>query len=217
MKGSDPTNCPFQVGSQTAEHESARSAVTKSREGKSALGLPGSSGGLGVSQSGEAKTQAVGKRTTVGIVKVSRQKLLIEPVIFGRRSPVRWEKSAIIKVASGRKHLMTRRCKRRRHESRVSWSNWGGPARFRQRSGVKTIRWVDPFNQPSALAEASLPRTGTSGCLGISLGIRRNAESRGKVLQGVGDAHSSVDGKDNITLSERRGISLRTQPLKGET
>jgi len=39
--------------------------------------------GLVISRSGEAKTQAVGGRTAVGIVKVSRRVLLIEPGVFG--------------------------------------------------------------------------------------------------------------------------------------
>jgi hypothetical protein len=60
---------------------------------------------------------------------VNWQGLLTEPVSLGSRSSARWEKAAIIGVASGRMHPMTRRCKRRRHVSRVWRSNWGGPPR----------------------------------------------------------------------------------------
>jgi hypothetical protein len=70
--------------------------------------------------------------------------LLTESVSFGSRSPVRparrqaggWEKAAIIGVASGQEHPVTRRCKRRRHGSRVSRSNWGGPASFPPGRGI---------------------------------------------------------------------------------
>ncbi len=130
LQQTTPVNCSLQTGSLTAEQGTARSAVTKSPEGKSPLGLPGLKGGLVVSPSGEAKTQAVGKRTTASIVKVNGPVLLTEPVRIGSRSPVRWEKAANIGVASGQEHSMARRCKRRRHGSRVSRSNWGGPARF---------------------------------------------------------------------------------------
>jgi hypothetical protein len=136
LQQTTPVNCSLQTGSLTAEPKSARSAVTKSPEGNSLLGLPGSRGGLVVSPSGEAKTQAVGKRTTVSIVKVNGPVLLTAPVRFGSRSPVRWEKAAIIGVASGHTHPVTRRCKRRRHGSRVSRSNWGGPASFPPARGI---------------------------------------------------------------------------------
>jgi len=130
LQRTTPVNCSLQTGSQTAGFRGgeARSAVTKSPEGNSLLGLPGLRGGLGVSRSGEAKTQAAGKRTSVSIGKVNGQAWLTEPVIFGSRSPARWEKAAIIEVASGHEHSMTRRCKRRRHGSRDWRSNWGGPA-----------------------------------------------------------------------------------------
>jgi len=124
-----PVNCSLQTGSLTAGFRGgeARSAVTKSREGNSSI-----RGELVVSPSGEAKTQAVGKRTSASIVKVNWPVLLTEPAILGSRFPARWEKAAIIEVASGQTHSMTRRCKRRRHVSRVRRSNWGGPARSPQ-------------------------------------------------------------------------------------
>lgn len=51
--------------------------------------------------------------------------------------------------------------------------------------------------------------------LEISDGITRNAESRGKALWGVGDAHSSDDGERSITPPERRGISRSVFLVKG--
>ncbi len=132
-----PVNCSLQTGSLTAEHECARSAVTKPPEGNFLVGLPASREGLVVSPSGEAKSQAVGKRTSASIVKVIWRGLLTEPGIFGSRSPVLWEKAAIIGVASGQEHSMTRRCKRRRHVTRVSRSNWGDPARFPLGDGIR--------------------------------------------------------------------------------
>ena len=184
LKGATPVNCSLQTGSLTAEHRGARSAVTKSPEGNSPVGLPASRGGLGVSLSGEAKSQAAGKRTSVSIVKVNWRGLLTEPASLGSRSPVRWEKAAIIAVASGQTHALTRRCKRRRHGTRVSRSNWGGPPRFL--SGDR-----------------------------ISDGTRRNAERRCDAVVGVGDAHSSEEGRASITRSERRGISRRVFPTGG--
>lgn len=136
LKGTTPVNCSLQTGSLTAEPRTARSAVTKSPVGNSPVGSPTSRRGLVVSPSGEAKTQAVGKRTTAGIVKVIRQALLTEPGNLGSRSSVRWEKAAIGGVASGHTHPLTRRCKRWRHVSRVRRSNWGRPARFPWRHGI---------------------------------------------------------------------------------
>ena len=214
LQRTTPVNCSLQTGSLTAEHTGARSAVTKSREGKSLLGLPGSRGGLRVSPSGEAKTQAVGKRTSASIVKVNWQALLTEPASLGSRSPVRWEKVAIIEVASGQTHSMTRRCKRRRHGSRVRRSNWGGPARFWTNRG-KTKQRVDPLPQPRAITATSPWRSGTSRCHRISDGTRRNAERRGDAVLGVGDAHSSEDHGGSKTLWERRGISRSVFPTGG--
>lgn len=184
LERTTPVNGSHQTGSLTAEHGCARSAVTKSPEGNFLVGLPASREGLVVSPSGEAKSQAAGKRTTASIVKVNWRGLLTEPGIFGSRSPVRWEKAAIIGVASGQEHPVARRCKRRRHVTKVSRSNWGGPAQF-----------------PSGD--------------GISDGTRRNAERRCEAVEGVGDAHSSVDDKGSKTLSERRGISRSEIPTGG--
>ena len=46
--------------------------------------------------------------------------------------------------------------------------------------------------------------------------IRWNAESLTKASEEVGDAHSSdmKDERDNITLSEPRGVSLKTTVTK---
>ena len=211
MTRKDPANCPIRAGSLTAVPRMAeRSAVTKSQEGKSPeKGMTRSQPKRQDEDTGRRKTND--RRHRKGELAAIADRASEQ---LGGRSPVRWEKSDITWEVDGREHQVTRRCKRRRHVLNDSLSNWGGPARFRQRSGVKTTRWVDPFNQPSALAEASLPRTGTRGCLGISCGIKQTAESRGEVLQGIGDAHSSADDKDNITLSERRGISLRKRTME---
>ena len=136
LKCTTPVNCSLQTGSLTAEPKMVRSAVTKSPAGNFPVGLPASREELVVSQGGEAKTQAVGKRTSASIVKVTWQTLLTEPGILGSRSSVRWEKAAIIGVASGQTHPVTRRCKRRRHVTRVSRSNWGEPARSSRQRGV---------------------------------------------------------------------------------
>ena len=57
--------------------------------------------------------------------------------------------------------------------------------------------------------------SGQQGRLWISCDTRRNAEIRGDVMRGVGDGHSSDDGKDNITLLEQRAISLEVLCLNG--
>lgn len=215
MKRSDPTNCPFQVGSLTAVPRLAgRSAVTKSPVGKpQAWACPPTAGTR--SQS-ERRDKQPGRRQT-NVRKHRKGKLAgiadRASEFIGGRSPVRWEKPAITWEANGCAHQVTRRCKRRRHGRSVSLSNWGGPARFRLNARGKTPVWADPITQPETTAMTSPRRFVKSGCLGISRGIKCNAESRGKVLQGVGDAHSSVDDKDSITLSERRGISLRMLTL----
>ena len=77
MKGFVHTNYPIQVcslttGSKGSWLSDCRCVVTKSRDGKSR------NGGLLGSQSGEAKQQVAGKRTTEGIVKVAHQELLSE-------------------------------------------------------------------------------------------------------------------------------------------
>ena len=161
MQRTTPVNCSLQTGSLTADFRQRgdRSAVTTSREGKFCRDggrwpapktlrgnaeptdcrtpKAGQTERLEVSPSGKAKSQAVGKRTSVSIVKVNWQVLLTEPGILGSRSSVRWEKAAIIGVASGQTHSMTRRCKRRRHVTRASRSNWGGPPRSSSADGVR--------------------------------------------------------------------------------
>ena len=106
MKSFVHTNYPIQVCSLTTGRIGSwptvcRSVVTKSREGNACQSHDGlwpvpktlagngeqqlaghlkerQIGGLAVSQSGKAKQQVVGKRTSVGIVKVSHQILLTE-------------------------------------------------------------------------------------------------------------------------------------------
>ena len=69
-------------------------------------------GGLGVSRSGEANLQAVGRRKLAGLVKVNRQELLTEPVIFGGRPLVRCGKPGTDGEETGRKQPSGRRGKR---------------------------------------------------------------------------------------------------------
>ena len=82
MKSFVHTNYPIQVcslttGSSGSWSSICRSVVTKPRDGKS------NKGGLIGSQSGEAKQQVAGKRTTEGIVKVTHRKLLSEMGLGG--------------------------------------------------------------------------------------------------------------------------------------
>ena len=82
MKRFVHTNYPIQVcslttGSSGSWSSVCRSVVTKPRDGKSCKG------GLIGSQSGEAKQQVAGKRTTEGIVKVTHRELLSEMGLGG--------------------------------------------------------------------------------------------------------------------------------------
>lgn len=203
MKGSAPVRRPSQTGSQAAER--TRSAVTTSRERNSSI-----EGELVVSQSGEANSQAAGKRTTVSIVKgtlagiadrareqrVARMCSIDEAPAHGERD--------------GKSTHETRRCKRWRHVRKANSSNWGGPAQFRVNRG-KTIKRVDPLPQPEATTATSLWRFGKSRCHRKRGGIRTTSENRRDAVLGVGDAHSSEDRGDSKTLWERRGISLKRQ------
>ena len=56
-----------------------------------------------------------------------------------------------------------------------------------------------------------------SESLWISCDTRRNAEIHSDAMRGVGDGHSSDDGKDNITLPEQRAISLEMLCLNGRS
>jgi len=95
------------------------------------------------------------------------------------RAFVRWAKSDTAREENGDAHLAAGRCKRRRHVWTVSSSNWGDPER--------SCGWV-----PQVVGS-----------------IRRKAEVCGDAGSGVGDGHSSEDGRDNTTRLERRAISLR--------
>jgi hypothetical protein len=201
MKGTAPVNFPFWTGSQAAGR--TRSAVTKSRERN-----PSIEGELRVSQSGEANSQAAGKRTAVSIVKSTladiadraSEKRVASPCSMGEAYYSRGSE-----VGATRE---TRRCKRRRHVGSGNASNWGGPARFRVNRG-KTTKRVDPLPQPRASTATSPWRSGKSRCHRIRGGIRPKAESRRDAVQGVGDAHSSEDHGDSKTSWERRGISRK--------
>lgn len=97
-------NCPFRTGSLTAERNSRSDEVTgrgprlsrledglrlrhcleTGRERIAGQLRRGSIGELVASRRGEAKSQAVGRRTTAGIVKVTQRRLLAE---LGFREP----------------------------------------------------------------------------------------------------------------------------------
>lgn len=77
----------------------------------------------------------------------------------------------------------------------------------RERAGFTSERGPADQNQGRRLALATL--SGLYSAYGISGGIRRKAESRSEAALGVGDGHSSVDGRDSITLQERRAVSWR--------
>ena len=82
MKSFVHTNYPIRVcslttGSSGSWSSVCRSVVTKSRDGKAVTGL------LSGSRSGKANQQVAGKRTTEGIVKVTRQVLLSEAGLGG--------------------------------------------------------------------------------------------------------------------------------------
>ena len=157
-----PANCPIRAGSLTtvaSGNVSLRSVVTKSREGNGSCFQDGlwpvpkaltgngekqitghlkerQNVGLEVSQSGETKHRAAGKRTTVGLVKVNRQGLLTEPAIFGRRPLVLCGKPDIDGEETGRRQPSSRRGKRWLHDVEVTSSNWGEPSWFPQ--GIST-------------------------------------------------------------------------------
>jgi hypothetical protein len=205
MRSSGPTNCPIQVGSLTAGR--TRCAVTKSPGGESAAGRttrsqPGRRG----KDAGRRKTnyRRHRKGEPAGIADRAGD--------FGRRSSVLREKPVTIREETGREHLMARRCKRWWHALKVSQSNWGGSARFRQEEGLRRFEGVVPVNNQEHGGRRSPKCSGTEERLGISSGIRRKAESRSEAVQRVGDGHSSRDDKDNITLSMRRAISLGMFP-----
>ena len=139
MKGAATVNAPFGTGSLTAgfRQRGDRSAVTKPREGKPVLGLPGSNGGLGVSQGGEATMQAAGKRTTASIVKSALAGIADRASETRVASPCSMGEACTRGEDNGKRTRGTRRCKRRRHAQRVNASNWGGPPRSPSRDGVR--------------------------------------------------------------------------------
>ena len=85
MKSFVHTNYPIRVcslttGSSGSWSSDCRSVVTKSRDGKAV------NSGLSGSRSGKANQQVAGKRTTEGIVKVTRRVLLSEARSISRKS-----------------------------------------------------------------------------------------------------------------------------------
>lgn len=200
MKSADPTNYPIQVGSLTAGacgNIRSQCAVTKSPEGKFVC----------YEQMTRSQSERQGKDIGCSKANDCRHRKG-EPASmtdragdFGRLSFVLWEKPAIIREENGYEHLMTRRCKRRRHVLRVHLSNWGEPVCFQKRDRVLTKKGVVPDENNQDYQECrSSWWSGINERLGINHSIRRNAESCGKGIQEVGDDHSSEDSKDTITL-----------------
>jgi hypothetical protein len=84
------------------------------------------------------------------------------------------------------------------------------------KSAVKTIGRVVAKNK----INLSVVKSVSDGILSMSeqmrgcKRIRRNAENVYVKAQEAGDGHISEDGRDRITLSERRAISLNMRLLK---
>ena len=207
MKRCDPANYSFHAGSLTAGE--SRRAVTKSPDGKPCLYL-----GEGTHSQSEWQGNDAGRRIT----NVRRHRKGNPASItgragnFGLRRPcVRCGKSDIAGEENGYEHPATRRCKRRWHVSKVSSSNWGESALFRHKAkGTGTIQGLpcaEALNNHECEGWRSPSRSEKKERLGIIEGIRRKAEIPRDAVQRVGDGHSSLDGKDNITLPMRRAIS----------
>lgn len=209
MKGGSPANFPFRAGSLTAGSNPKCSDKAASREGVGVI-----DDRLVASLSGEAKGQAVGRRTATGIVKVIRQALLAESGIPRRRASVLWAKPDSVGEANGNAHPTQRRCKRRRHVWTDSLSQLGRPRTVPTRNGVMTRMGCPRPQATSDRRGIEAVAASTMDVYGISAGIKRNAESRREAVRGVGDGHSSDDGRDNTTRPERRAISLSVLTLE---
>ena len=207
MKRPGHTNFPFRVCSLSTGFSSnvyLRSVETKSRAGKALFERTRSQSEWRGNDSGRRQTND--RKHRKGNPSVS----IIDRDGYNRfrRASVLWAKSVNIEEESGSMHSIWRRCKRRRHESTVSDSNWGDPVSFQNIIGLKIlnrlsrlIKLVDHISYPHVSTEGS-------GYVRISSAIRRKVERLNDVSQEVGDGHSSFDGEDNITSFERRTISL---------
>lgn len=207
MKRTDPMNYPIHIGSlSTGERSnvSCRSVLTKSREGKALLEP--------TRHQSERRSKSAGCRKTNACKHRNGEPSLIadRDGKFGSRATVRLVKAAVVGEAIGNMHPTSRRCKRRRHAEKVFGCNWGDPVVFCT-EGVKTTRvGACTVNLSQGIHGVCSPRlSGKQEQMQIIRGIRRNAESLGDVLQGVGDGHSSDEGAEEHKLAERRAISRR--------
>jgi hypothetical protein len=137
----------------------------------------GTTGRLIASPSGKANAQAVGRRTTVSIVKCAPASIAGRAGrIRVRRASVQWAKSVSRGEAIGNAHPRPRRCKRRRHARTESRDQlWGEPARSR------------PYRVRGCI---SLP---------VKAAPRRDRKSEMAIV--------AADRPDNITGREVRAIS----------
>jgi len=201
------TNFPFRVCSQSAGYCSdvfIRSAETKSRAGKALIEWTRSQPEWRGKDSGRRNTNDRKHRKG----KPSAGVVGRDGCFRFRRATVRLAKSVNIEEESGNMHSIWRRCKRRRHELKVTDSNWGDPASFQSTNRLITIDGLSRLINLAKIDSYPLDFAEISGCVRISSDIRRKAESLNDVIQEVGDGHSSDDGEDNITSLEQRAISL---------
>ena len=209
MKCPGHTNFPFRVCSQSAGFSSnvfIRSAETKSRAGKALLERTRSQSEWRGKDSGRRQTNDRKHRKGNPSVSIVDR----DGYFRFRRASVLWAKSVNIEEESGNMHSIWRRCKRRRHESTVSDSNWGDPVSFQNIIGLITFNGLSRLIKLTDRGLYPLAAVENSGYVRISSVIRRKAERVSDVFQEVGDGHSSDDGEDNITSLERRAISLTT-------
>ncbi len=171
VKSPGSANCSFHAYSLTAgERGDARTgcAVTKSRERKPAIhgesrtapqALTGNgekqiAGHLKMEQQGPGnqsgrRDKSTGRRQTNDRKHRKGNPTEITGRVghFGVRRPsVRCGKPDIIKEENGQMHLMTRRCKRRRHVRKDSLSTWGEPVWSRQRVSESIRRKAEIWN-----------------------------------------------------------------------
>lgn len=101
---------------------------------------------------------------------------------------------------------------------KVTENNWGEPVLFRRTSNsvVMTIERVatDKTNNLNIIKPDPDDIHSTREQVKGYISIRWNTESSYVKTQEVGDGHSSDDGRDRITLSEQRTISLNKQLMK---
>jgi hypothetical protein len=220
MKRAKHTNFPFHVCSLTTVicREAERSVVTKSCEGNRTSQNGGFSGTRNQSEwqgkgAGRRKTNICRHRKGEPAIITDRA-----GCIWDRRSCVLCGKSEEMREESGKEHLIAQRCKRRRHVLKVTENNWGEPVLYLRQGNyvVKTISRVatDKTNNLNIIKPDPDGIQSMREQVRGYMNIRWNAESSYIKTQEVGDGHSSEDGRDRITLSEQRAISLNMQLMK---